>query len=302
MQRPQLRGTGVALVTPFQQNGAIDFDALERIIEHVISGGAEYLVSLGTTGESVTLTSAECREIISFTIKVVNERVPIVGGMFGGNWTSRLEERIRTFDFEGLSAILSSNPAYNKPTQEGIYQHYMKVAEVSPLPVIIYNVPGRTSSTVEPETLVRLAESSSKFCAVKEASGDMVKGLRLLKNKPDHFQVLSGDDPTAMLMCLAGGDGVISVIGNALPGPFSNMIRAALDGNLAEAKRLNDEVMDLHHHLYAEGNPAGIKGLLEMMGMCGRHVRLPLVPQTESGQAKMQKVFEAIYKATSLVL
>mgnify|MGYP000524399158 CR=1 FL=1 len=226
MKQVQFRGTGVALVTPFR-NGEIDYAAFENIIEHTLQGGVDYVVPLGTTGEAVTLSSQECRDVLDFTIKIVNKRVPIVAGFFGHNDTAALVKKISTYNFEGISAILSSSPAYSKPSQEGIYQHFMRIAEVSPVPIIIYNVPGRTSSNLTAETILRLAKASEKFVAIKEASGDLVQAMQILKNKPTHFQVLSGDDPTAMPMVACGGDGVISVIANAYPRTFSDMIRAA---------------------------------------------------------------------------
>ena len=238
MKRQQFDGTGVALVTPFR-NGLVDYTALKSIIEHVINGGVDYLVSLGTTGESTTLNSKEAREVLDFTIKINAGRLPIVVGLFGANNTEALINRIKNFDFTGINGILSGSPSYNKPTQEGIYQHYMKIAQVCPLPVIIYNVPGRTASNVLPETILRLANASSKFVAVKEASGDIVQCLKIIKEKPAGFSVLSGDDPTAFSLISGGGQGVISVIANALPDQFSHMVRAALEDDLSTARRLN---------------------------------------------------------------
>ena len=291
--RPQLfKGTGVATITPFLENGKIDYTALEKIIEYQIEGGVDYIVSLGTTGEAVTLSSKECREVFDFTIKIVNERVPIVAGLFGRNDTKALVDRINEFNFDGFSGILSSNPAYTKPSQEGIFQHYMHVAKASPLPIIIYNVPGRTSSNVSAETIVRLANASEKFVAVKEASGDIVQGMSMIKHAPDDFLVLSGDDPTALGLIAGGGDGVISVIANSHPHVFSNMVNAALNGDFATAQKLNIELHDIHQWLYCEGNPVGVKGAMEILGLSSRHVRLPLTPLSADNLSKLKAEME----------
>lgn len=271
----RFKGTGVALVTPFK-NGKIDFDALEKVIEYVISGGVDFLVSLGTTGESVTLTSEEQRKILDFTIRTNRGRLPIVAGNFGGSNTAAQVEKIRNFNFDGIDVIMVSSPAYNKPSQEGIYQHYMQLAEVSPLPIIIYNVPGRTAKNIEAKTTLRLAHASEKFMAVKEASADMVQCTQILKNRPENFLVLSGDDPTTLPLIGTGGDGVISVIANAFPKEFSNMTRTALKGDYPRARKLNNLLLDIHPWLYIDGNPAGIKAALEILGFCSREVRLPL--------------------------
>ncbi len=296
MKMQALKGTGVALVTPFKK-GRIDFDALGRIIEHCIEGGVDYLVSLGTTGESVTLSADECRAIFDFSLKVNAGRLPIVAGMFGGNWTERLVERLHNFQFDGFDAILSSNPAYVKPNQEGIFQHYMKVAAASPLPVIIYNVPGRTSSNVAPETVLRLLDHSDRFVAIKEASGNLEQGMRLLKHKPDNFIVLSGDDPTALALISCGGEGVISVIANAFPRSFSDMIQAGMKGDLRRAQSLNALLYDLHQWLYIDGNPAGIKGALEILGFCSKEVRLPLAPISEAHFESLRTEINKVEKA-----
>jgi len=290
-------GTGVALITPFTNKGAVDFSALERIIEHCISGGVDYLVSLGTTGEAITLSRKECLEVFAFTVKINKGRVPLMAGLFGHNDTAALQERIRTFDFTGFDGILSSSPAYSKPTQEGIYQHYMKVAEVAPLPIVIYNVPGRTSSTVAPETILRLAKASNRFVAVKDATGDLIGAAKIIKDKPDHFQVLSGDDPTCLPLLSIGGTGVISVIGNLLPGPYSQMVQAARSGDFSTARAIHLATINLHHWLYLEGNPSGIKAALEIAGICERHMRLPLVSYTDAAFGKMKKEIESTLEA-----
>ncbi len=293
MKQQQFRGTGVALVTPFKA-GEVDFSSLGNIIEHTINGGVDYLVSLGTTGEAVTLSSQECRKVLDFTIKINAGRVPLVAGLFGSNDTAAIVGKIKKFDFTGIDGILSSSPSYNKPTQEGIYQHYMKIAEVSPKPIIIYNVPGRTASNVLPETILRLAHSSKKFVAVKEASGDLIQAMKIIKEKPAHFSVLSGDDPTAFSLITAGGQGVISVIANALPEQFSEMTRAALNDDINTAIRLNLLLLDLHPWLYIDGNPAGVKAALEILKLCSREVRLPLVPIQERNFLGLKKEFEKV--------
>ncbi|MBK7873034.1 MAG: 4-hydroxy-tetrahydrodipicolinate synthase [Saprospiraceae bacterium] len=280
MKQQKFRGTGVALVTPFQ-NKSIDYPALERIIEYVIEGGVDYIVSLGTTGEAITLTSQECREVLDFTIKTVARRVPIVAGFFGSNFTDALTTKIQNYNFDGIDAIMSSSPAYSKPSQEGIYQHYMAIEKVSPLPIIIYNVPGRTNSNVLPDTVLRLAHASEKFLAVKEASGDVTQAMKILKNRPEHLLVLSGDDPLTLPIIASGGDGVISVIANALPTQFSDMVRAALNDDYDTARRLNLDLLDVHPWLYAEGNPAGIKAAMSILGLCNNELRIPLTPVSD---------------------
>lgn len=287
MKQQKFRGTGVALVTPFRQ-GSVDYAALERIIEHVIEGGVDFIVSLGTTGEAITLSAAECREVFDFTIRQVNDRLPIVAGLFGSNYTHKLVDGVKGYDFDGFDAIMSSSPAYNKPPQEGIFQHYLALEKVSPLPIIIYNVPGRTGSNVEPETVLRLAEASDKFIAVKEASGDMVQGMQILKNRPDDFLVLSGDDPTALPLAACGGDGVISVVSNLYPEHWSTMMRAALAGDMKTAARINLQLLDIHPWLYADCNPSGVKAGLEILGLCSKEVRIPLTPQSPGNYAGLK--------------
>ena len=289
----RFRGTGVALVTPFKNNGSIDWDDLEKIIEHVTAGGVEFLVSLGTTGESVTLSDEEHRQVLDFTIKVNRGRLPIVAGVFGGNNTAAVVEKFKTFNFEGIDALLSSNPAYNKPGQEGIFQHYMELAEVSPRPIIIYNVPSRTASNMNAETTLRLANASDKFLGIKEASNDIYQVMKIIKGKPKNFLVLSGDDFITLPLIASGGDGVISVIANTMPRPFTDMVRAALRNDLPAAQQLNFKLLELYKLLFIEGNPVGVKAALELQGLCSREVRLPLVPMTEQGvhlvMAEMEK-------------
>ncbi len=287
------RGTGVAMVTPFK-NGQVDYDSLERIIHFLIDNNTDYIVCLGTTGESVTLSDPESREVCDFILKVNNKRVPLVAGMFGGNDTAALCKKIATFNFDGFDAILSSSPSYNKPTQEGIFRHYMQVAEHSPLPIIIYNVPGRTASNVTADTTVRLARANSKFIAVKEASGDIIQGIKIIREKPKNFLVLSGDDPSCFALCAAGGDGVISVIGNAYPKEWSKMTRLILEQNLEEAKKLNLKFQHLHKWLYIEGNPVGIKACMEFKNLCSKEVRLPLVDLSPANTLELKKAMDVM--------
>lgn len=279
----RFRGTGVALVTPFKE-GRVDWDSLEKIIEHVIEGGVEFLVSLGTTGESVTTSEEEQRQILDFTIRVNRGRLPVVAGVFGGNNTAELVRKMHGFHFEGIDALLCSNPAYNKPSQEGIFQHYMALAEASPLPIIIYNVPSRTASNMTAETTLRLAHASDKFLGIKEASDDIYQITKIIKGKPANFLVLSGDDFITLPLIASGGDGVISVIANTTPRPFTDMVRAALRFDMPQAQKLNLRLLDLYRLLFTEGNPAGVKAALEVQGLCSRDTRLPLVPMSEGGQ------------------
>ncbi len=294
MKQQLFSGTGVALVTPYNEDHRIDFDALARIIEHVIAGGVDFIVSLGSTGEAIMLTTAECKEVFRFTLEKVNGRLPVVAGLFGANSTAHLIERVRNYDLEGFSAIMSSNPSYVKPTQEGIFQHYMALEAVSPLPIILYNVPGRTASNMAAETTLRLAYASQKFIAVKEASGNLEQTMRILKHRPEGFLVLSGDDLLTLPILACGGDGVISVIANALPAQFSSMVHNALDGDLATARRLNFSLLDIHPWLYVDGNPAGIKSLMKEMGLCSNAVRSPLVPVTEQTAENLKKEWTRI--------
>jgi len=291
MQTKMFSGLGVALVTPMK-GGKVDFNALEKITELSIQGGVDYLVVLGTTGESVTLEAKECRAIFDCVLSVNSGRKQLVAGYFGENNTRLALDRINAFDFKGFDGILSSSPAYNKPSQEGIYQHYSKIADASKAPVILYNVPGRTASNLLPETTLRLAEHPN-ICATKEAKGDIIQASHIIKNAPENFSVLSGDDPTAIGFMACGGDGLISVIGNALPQTTADMIHAAQAGDYKLAGELHLDLLDFHDPLYADGNPCGIKGLLNIMGLCETEVRLPLVPLRTSTQDKLKTVWQS---------
>lgn len=285
----------MALITPFSADMSIDWESLERCIEHVITGGVEYIVSLGTTGEAITLTSRECQQVFDFTVDKSKGRVPVVAGWFGANSTMHLLERLKSVDLRRADAILASSPAYNKPSQEGIFRHYMEVSKTSPVPIILYNVPSRTSSNVAPETFVRLSHGSDKFVGVKEASGNLVQAQYIIKHRAsEDFLVLSGDDQITLGMVACGGDGVISVIANSHPAEFSEMVRAGLKGDLAKARQLNDLLHDIHPLLYCEGNPVGIKAAMNILGLCQNELRLPLVPM---GKGNYDKLASEIEKA-----
>jgi 4-hydroxy-tetrahydrodipicolinate synthase len=287
-------GTGVALITPFRADKSVDYVALGRVIDHVIAGGVDYVVCLGTTGEAITLSSQECREVLDFTLRHVDERVPVVAGFFGGNYTAHLVQKIRGYNFDGVAGIMSSSPAYSKPPQEGIYQHYLRIAEAAPRPLILYNVPGRTCSNVLPETVLRLAEESDRFAAVKEASGILGQATEILRHRPEHLSVLCGDDPLTTALIAVGGHGGISVIANALPGHYSRMVRAALDNDVATARRLNWDLLDVHPLLYEEGNPVGIKAACSILGLCDNHLRVPLVPLSDPVFERLRRVLHTV--------
>ena len=272
----QFKGTGVALVTPFHTNLSIDFDGLSRLVNYCIEGGINYLVVLGTTGESATLTAAEKAKVLAHVKKVNAGRLPLVVGI-GGNNTQAVIQAIKDTDMEGYDAILSVSPYYNKPTQEGIYQHYKAIAASTSQAIIVYNVPGRTASNIAPETTLRLAKDCKNIIGIKEAAGDMEQVLRLLKDRPEEFLVISGDDMLALPLVSAGGDGVISVIGQGLPAAFSGMIKDGMDGAVAKAYKTHYTLMPGIDAIFEEGNPAGIKALLHSKGVCEPYVRLPLV-------------------------
>ena len=293
MKYQQYVGIGVAVITPFK-NGEVDYSSLTRVINHILDGGVDYLVMLGSTGETATLNAEESRNILTHTINTVEGRVPIVAGNFAGNNTLEIVKSISEFDFEGIDAILSSSPAYVKPSQEGIYRHYMALEEVSPVPIILYNVPGRTMSNMEWTTTVRLANASKKFIGIKEATGDLIQTTRIIKNMPEDFFVTSGDDEVVIPMMSVGGHGVISVIGNALPSQFSQLIKSGLEGDYEKARELNNLVYDLHKWLYIEGNPVGIKTAMEIMGFCTNEVRLPLSPMSSDNYKYLERALRKV--------
>ena len=272
----KIKGTGVALITPFNEDLSVDYIGLERLLNYQIEGGIDYLVLMGTTGESAVLSKEEKEEVISFCKKINNGILPIILGI-GGNNTLALVEEIKSTDLTGVDAILSVSPCYNKPTQEGIYQHYRMLSEASPLPIILYNVPGRTSSNMEAETTLRLANDFKNIVAVKEASGDIDQVMRIIKNKPSDFVVLSGDDGLTLPMIYMGAEGVISVIGQSHPKDYSDMVSFGISGNKEAANQIHYRLYDFYGPLYAEGNPVGIKACLELLGICNAVVRPPLI-------------------------
>lgn len=287
MLREKLRGTGVALITPFKKNMEVDYVALERVINYVITNGAEYVVTLGTTGETPTLSKEEKIELILFTYQVVNDRVPVVVGI-GGNNTLTLIKDLESFPLHKATAVLSASPYYNKPSQEGIYQHYKALAEVTPKSIILYNVPGRTGRNMTAATTLRLAKEFPIIAGIKEASGDMTQCMQILKDKPADFLALSGDDNLIMPQIACGMEGVISVAANCLPKQFTEMIRLSLKHDFTAAKKLNDQLLEAYDLLFAENNPAGVKAFLAEMGLIENYLRLPLVPLSSGLQQAVQ--------------
>lgn len=274
-------GTGVAVVTPFKKDGSIDFPSLKKIIEHIIKGKCEYLVVMGTTGEAPALAKNEKNDVLQFALQTVANRVPVVYGI-GGNNTAEVIRQLETTDLIGVSGILSVAPYYNKPNQKGLYAHYKEVAQASPLPVILYNVPGRTGMNMTADTTLKLADDFKRLVAVKEASGNMEQIMTIIKDKPSDFLVISGDDALTMPLIAAGADGVISVVANAFPSKFSDMVRASLQGDLTKARKLHYDLLKVTQLLFADGNPGGVKVALETQKLCGTYLRLPLYPVNES--------------------
>lgn len=275
-----LIGTGVALVTPFKKDFSVDTEALKRIVKFQIENGIDYLVVLGTTAETATLTEDEKELVIKTVVEANNGKLPLVLGV-GGNDTNKVVKELKTRNFSDFCAILSVSPYYNKPTQEGIYQHFKAVAEASPVPVILYNVPGRTSSNVLPSTVLRLAKEFKNIVAIKEAAGDIVQAMKLIQNKPKDFLVISGDDMVTLPMVLAGGSGVISVIGEGFPKQFSDMVRLSLERKVDEAYEIHYQLADSIDMIFEQGNPAGIKEVFKCLGLSENTVRLPLVNVNE---------------------
>ncbi len=286
-------GTGVAIVTPFKDNLEIDFEALEKQIEHLISNNVNYLVVLGTTGESVTQADEEKLDLVNFIKRQVNDRVPIVLGI-GGNNTASILKKIHHTDFNQIDAILSVAPYYNKPSQEGLYQHFKAISEVSPVPVILYNVPGRTGSNIQAKTTLRLAHDFKNIVAIKEASGNFSQAMEIVKNKPSDFIVVSGEDALTLPLMSIGVSGVISVVGNAFPKEFSTMVQLALNNNFTEAMEVHYKLLELIDHLFIEGNPAGVKAALANMGIIKNNLRLPLVPVSDETNHKIADLIKKI--------
>jgi 4-hydroxy-tetrahydrodipicolinate synthase len=276
-------GTGVALVTPFHKQGTIDFGSLEKLIEHTIGNGVNYLVVLGTTGEAATLSKDEKTALVQFVKEQVAGRVPIVMGLGGYN-TQELVNQLQVIDLEGIDAILSVTPYYNKPTQRGLYLHYKHISSASPLPIILYNVPGRTSVNLSAETTLELARDFDNIIAIKEASGNFSQIMQIIRNKPKGFLVISGDDGITMPMIAAGAEGVISVVANAYPSTFSRMVKAAMDGKFEEARRLHYLLIPFIDSLFVDGSPGGIKAALDQMKIVQNNLRLPVVKVNKSVQ------------------
>ncbi len=284
---------GVALITPFKSDESVDFDALARLVEYQIKNGTDYLVVLGTTAETPTLTEQEKEDVTRFVIQCAAKRIPIVLGV-GGNNTKAVVEKLKTTDFSGIDAILSVTPYYNKPSQEGIYQHYAAIAKASPLPIVLYNVPGRTGVNMLAETTLRLAKEFSNICAIKEASGNFSQIDDIIKNKPADFMVISGDDGITFPLITLGAVGVISVIGNAFPSEFSRMVRLGLQGDYKSARLIHHHFNELIQLLFVEGNPAGVKSMLAVMGFIDNTLRLPLVPNTIKTYEKIRVVLNEL--------
>ncbi|WP_293916718.1 MULTISPECIES: 4-hydroxy-tetrahydrodipicolinate synthase [unclassified Sphingobacterium] len=289
----ELHGAGVALVTPFNAEGSIDFEALAQLIELQINEGMNYLVSLGTTGEVATLSKEERKRIWDFTAKQVNGRVPLVAGI-GGNHTAEIVTQVQEFDNSAYCAILSVSPYYNKPTQEGIYQHYKAIATASKLPVILYNVPGRTGSNMTAETTIRLAKDFDNIVAIKEASANFAQFSAIMRDKPEGFLLISGDDPATLPMMALGAVGIISVVGNAYPAKVATLSRLCAEGNYADAREIHNELLEITDLCFIEGNPAGVKYILQQKGIGRDHVRLPLVPVSVRTQQAIEQEMKTL--------
>ena len=287
------KGLGIALITPFTLDGKVDYKSLKRLLEYQLANGADFLCILATTGEAPCLTGQEKDELTAFIKDIVRGRIPILK-YCGGNNTAAVVEEIKTTNWTGIDGILSICPYYNKPSQEGLYQHFKAIAEVSPLPIVLYNVPGRTGINMKAETTVKLAKDFSNIIAVKEASGSLEQVDEIIKNKPDHFDVISGDDALTFSMIASGAAGVISVIGNALPREFSRMIRLEFKGEYEPARKIHHMFTELYSLLFVDGNPAGCKALLNDMGMIENVLRLPLVPTTITTKQKMADILKEL--------
>lgn len=292
----KLKGTGVAIVTPFKNDSSIDFAALGRVINHVINGGVNYIVALGTTGESVTLTSDEKNAVISYVVEAVDGRIPLIVGI-GGNNTQEVINCIRQTDLTSIDGILSVAPYYNKPTQRGLFQHFKEIATCSPVPVIIYNVPGRTACNLTAETCLELAHSCDNITGIKEASGDLSQIMKIIKDKPENFGVISGDDMLTIPIIAVGGIGVISVLANGFPAECSELVSHALKGNFKSAREIHFRYLEMIELLFIEGNPSGIKAVMSILNVCQGNVRLPLVTVSKTTMTRIQKAMEEVKKS-----
>ena len=286
-----LKGLGVAMITPFNSNGTVDFDSIPPIVENITSGRVDYIVIMGTTGEVVCLSNEEKKAVLQTVVKVNNNKLPLVVGI-GGNNTAKVVDEIKETDLRPFGAILSVSPYYNKPSQEGIYHHYSEIAKASPLPIIVYNVPSRTGSSVDVSTFVRLTKNFENIIGIKDASGDMLQAKEIIKRCSNKIQLISGDDSLTLPMLLAGAVGTISVLGNALPIPLIKMIHFVEKGDLNKAYELHYQLLDLINLLFEEGNPVGIKALMECLDICSKQVRLPLVSASSHLIEKMERILE----------
>ena len=292
MNNDKFKGTGVAIVTPFNKDKTVDNKSLIKVVNHIITGGVEYIVVLGTTGESVTLTKEEKKSVISVVVNTVNKRVPVVLGLGGNNTQEIIESLNKLSEVKQVDAILSVSPYYNKPNQRGIYEHYKAIAKACPLPLILYNVPGRTSSNISAETTLKLANECKNIIGIKEASGNIEQAMKIIKYKPKDFLVISGDDSLTLPMIACGADGVISVVANAFPKDYSEMTRQILAGNVKKAQQLHYKLTDITEQLFADGNPAGIKAALDILGICKPVVRLPLVEVNSETRKKLEELIK----------
>lgn len=291
----KFKGTGIAIVTPFKNDSSIDFNALGRVIDHIIGGGINYIVALGTTGESATLTKDEKRAVISYVLETVNGRVPVIAGI-GGNNTQEVINTIRHTNLTGIEGLLSVAPYYNKPTQRGLFQHFKAIATCSPLPVIMYNIPGRTGCNITAETCLELAHECENIAGVKEASGDMTQIMKIIKGKPENFNVISGDDMLTIPVIAAGGIGVISVLGNAFPAACAELVNHAIRNNFKSAREIHFKYLEMIELLFAEGNPSGVKAIMSVMNLCENNLRLPLVPVGRGTMTRIQKAVDDVRK------
>lgn len=289
----KIKGTGVAIVTPFKNDSSIDFAALGRVVNHVIDGGVNYIVAMGTTGESVTLSKDEKKALVSYVVEAINSRVPLIVGI-GGNNTQEIINSVRHSNLEGVDGILSVAPYYNKPTQKGLFQHFKAIATSSPLPVILYNVPGRTACNITADTCLELAHACENIVAVKEASGDMSQVMKIIKGKPENFSIISGDDMMTIPIIAAGGTGVISVLANAYPTQTSELVNHALKNNFKSAREIQFRFLEMIELLFLDGNPSGVKAMLNILNICNNNLRLPLVPVSRTVYARIQKAMDEV--------
>jgi 4-hydroxy-tetrahydrodipicolinate synthase len=299
MSLEKFTGTGVALITPFHKDGRIHFKSLENLLENLIESKVDYLVPLGTTGESATLNKDERSAILGFVKEINNKRLPVVYGL-GGNNTQDIIDQMRNTDFENIDAILSVCPYYNKPSQKGIYQHYKMIATASPVPVILYNVPGRTGTNMTAETTLSLAHDVENISGIKEASGNLEQCMAIIKDRPKGFLMISGDDALAFPLIALGGEGVISVVANAFPKEFAEMVRLAMQGDYSNAREIHYKMMDIIPLLFNEGNPAGVKAALNILGMCPDHLRLPLMNVSKNLYNQLSSQIKNIHEKVSI--